>query len=84
MRAPRSGLTQHPIIADDRNAAGKRRFKAALANPALECLERGQSRQRIRGIGFNLDEMNKGIILEPQLEITYTLGFGGFQFREHG
>jgi hypothetical protein len=83
MRAQRSGLTQHPIIADDCNAAGERGFNAAIANPALECLESNQSRQGIRGIGFSLDEMNKGVILEPQRKITYALGFGGFQFGEH-
>jgi len=57
--SPTRGLTQHPIIANVGNAAGQRWFNAAIANPALECLESSQSRQGIRGMDSRLDEMNK-------------------------
>src|ERR1700676_73858 len=78
-----SGRIQHPIIADDRSTPGLRRLDATLTNSALERLEGGQTRQRTAGIGFALDEMHKGIVVEPQRKIAKAFRLCGLQFRKH-
>src|ERR1700731_2996983 len=83
MRARCSGLTQHSVIADDRNAAGQWWFDAALTNPALERLESSQCRQSARRIGFSLDEMNEAIVIEPERKVANARWPRGFQFLEY-
>src|ERR1700682_246454 len=75
-------LGEHPIIADDCSTTGLRRLDATLANSALERLESGQCRQRTAGIGFALDEMHKGIVVEAQRKIAKAFRLCGLQFRK--
>src|ERR1700719_4686978 len=82
-RTSRLWLGEHPIIADDCSTTGLRRLDATLTNSALERLESGQCRQRTAGIGFALDEMHKGIVVEAQRKIAKAFRLCGLQFRKH-
>ena len=52
---------KHPIIADNCDATGLRRFDATLANSALERLE-GIQRGKRGAAFFRLDQMDKGVV----------------------
>src|SRR3981189_3885738 len=82
-RNSRLWLGEHPIIADDFSTPGLRRLDATLTNSALERLESGQCRQRTAGIGFALDEMHKGIVVEPQRKIAKAFWLCGLQLPKH-
>src|SRR5580704_3362123 len=75
-------LTQHPVIADNCNATGLRRFNAAVANPALKGLKGFQFLEEI-GAVFGFDEMDKAIVVEPQRQIAKAIGLRGLQFLEY-
>ena len=68
-RGTRGGLGQHPVIADNCNATGLRRFNAAFANSALKCLKGFQFCEEISAV-LGFDEMDKGIVVEPQRQIA--------------
>src|SRR6202165_5437107 len=82
-RNSRLWLGEHPIIADDCSTTGLRRLDATLTNSALEHLESGQCRQRTAGIGFALDEMHKGIVVDAPREIAKAFRLCGLQFRKN-
>ena len=69
-------LIQHPIIADHAGAAEHRRFDATFANSALKRLEGSQLRQRAV-VGFGLDQMNEGIVVQPQRNARGGTGTAG-------
>ena len=60
-------LAQHPIVADDGNAANQRRFSTTFPDSALERPERRQFRQCTGAIiGRGLDQMDERIVFQPQ------------------
>src|SRR5260221_2616 len=68
----------------NRNASCRlRRFDATLTNSDLERLESGQCRQPTVGIGFALDEMHKGLVVETQRKIAKAFRVCGLQFCKH-
>src|SRR3954469_24665297 len=79
-----SGLAQHPIVADNGSTARHRRLDATVPNTVLERLERRQFRQCagavLRGA---LDEMDEGIVLQPQRHIADTVRLRRLQFGKH-
>src|SRR5712671_3532361 len=82
-RNSRLWLGEHPIIADDCSTTGLRRLDATLTNSALERLESGQCRQRTSGIGFALDVVHKGIVVEAERKIAKAFRLCGLQLRKH-
>src|SRR5215212_3885468 len=84
LRQAGSVLFQHAIIADDGSTLRQRWFDATLPNAVLEGGERRQLRQRARAVidrGF--DEMDEGVVLQPQRHITETFRLRRLQFRKH-
>ena len=77
-------LAEHAVIADDGSPAQQRRLDAALADAALERLERRRAWERAAAVfGRGLDQMDEGVVVEPQRKIADAIGLCSLQFGKH-